>query len=204
MESLSLQVEGRVLVATLPSPRAFGGAVSLLSNLLRKVPPMVERHPQLSLLVLRSGSPGAPLFGRGDDLLVAEAGLLPRWEKLVGNFRELKLGLVACVEAPFHMVSTSCMFTRPRRPIHPEPFAGTRRSRGNERGALAGVQLGMAILLACDFRLASPSASFVAMYAHRSACALHVPPDICSLHVAGHHTGHHAGHQQTDERRTSV
>jgi len=124
MESLSLQVEGRVLVATLPSPRAFGGAVSLLSNLLRKVPPMVERHPQLSLLVLRSASPGAPLFGRGDDLLVADAGLLPRWEKLVGNFRELKLGLVACVEAPFHMVSAPL-----RRPIHPEPFAGARRSR---------------------------------------------------------------------------
>jgi hypothetical protein len=40
-------------------------------------------------------------------LLVAEAGLLPRWGKLVGNFRELKLGLVAVVEAPFHMVHTS-------------------------------------------------------------------------------------------------
>jgi hypothetical protein len=69
-ESLSLEVEGCLLVASLPSPRAFGGAVSLLSNLLRKVPALVERHPQLRLLVLRSAS---PLGGRRFTLLWLDA-----------------------------------------------------------------------------------------------------------------------------------
>ncbi|KAK3249796.1 hypothetical protein CYMTET_40793 [Cymbomonas tetramitiformis] len=139
--------EGAQVICIIPKLNTFSEAVACLSSVVRKVPDIAKAQgEQVTTLLIKSVSPDVPLFGLGDELLQSEEGLLARWEKLVGQLREIRLLFVTCFDGEFH-------------------------------------ELGLAMGLSSDYRLATPAAKFTARFGGSGV----VP--LCSMSPLSMHVG---------------